>query len=380
MGLFDSYQFSPQAYEGQQGGLLDLIRSMQQAPQPAQQQPANYFQPQQQQPTGEAQLPPTAQPTQGQLMQPPQQRPPEAPGGLRAGFEGFIRNAHTGPIGAILGGVGSAMGMDDGNNVTVRALMSRGLDRDTARAAAKNPTLMSQLVPQLFGTKSGTVINNRLVNPATGQLIADFSDTKAPETKEFETAGGGKVAMQFNVKSGKWEPVPGIQGGGAGKPPAGYDWVDANDPKKGVAAIPGGPATHLPSETAGRIAMMDVGAEALPQARKVLMANRGPMGLKGLDGMASTTGIGEVGRAERSITTAIEGALRAMTGAAAPESEVKRYEGMFKPGPLDSVETATQKLNQLQDFIDGAKRLVNQGRGPAGNQHPNKPSDPLGIR
>lgn len=56
---------------------------------------------------------------------------------------------------------------------------------------------------------SGIVINNRLVDPKTGKQIADYSDTstKAPETKEFETPGGGKVPMQYNPSAKKWEPI-----------------------------------------------------------------------------------------------------------------------------------------------------------------------------
>ncbi len=193
MGLFDNYQFDQQSYGGGQGGLLDLIRSMQQAPQPAQQQPANYFQPQQPPMTGEAQLPPNAQPAMGQPQY--QQQPMEQPGGFRAGLEGFINNAHTGPIGALLGGVGSAMGMDGGNNVTVRALMSRGLDRDTAIAAARNPTMLAQLVPQLYETKAPT-LQETGTDPLTGQ----------------------KSFSQYDARRGTLTPIGGgqAQGGASG--------------------------------------------------------------------------------------------------------------------------------------------------------------------
>ena len=396
MGIFDNYQFNPQSFSGGQGGLLEMLMGLQQQPnggilpQPTGIPGSGPDAPTSQYAMGDTQVPLFGQPqaTDMSAQSRPQIAPqaqqqqmaPQQSGGLRAGFEGFMNNLHNGPIGAVMGGLGGAMGMDGGSNVTVKALMAKGLDLNTAKAAAANPTLLAALVPQLFGTKSGTVINNRLVNPATGQVIADFSDTKAPETKEFEGLNGGKVAMQFNARSGKWEPVPGIPSSGAGKPPANYTWVDPNDPEKGVKGIPGGPATQLPSEVAGRMAMMDIGAAELPKAREVLLRSRGSYGLKGLDGVGSTIGVGEVARAERSVRVAIEGALRSMTGAAAPDSEVKSYADKFLPSPMDSRETATQKLNQLQDFIDGAKRLVNQGRGPAANQSPGKPSDPLGIR
>lgn len=385
MGIFDGYQFQPQSYNGGQGGLLEMLMGMGKQPggvmpqSPQQPAPGSWPEsPQSSYAMGNTQVPLFGQaPQQPATDMSAQQRMPAAPMQSQQPQDtggGFLQSIRDNGI------LGSALGMDGGNNVTVKALVARGLDVATAKAAAKNPTLMAALVPQLFGTRSGTVINNRLVNPANGQVIADFSDTKAPETKEFETPNGGKVARQFNTKTGKWEEIPGIGGGGAGKPPANYTWVDPNDPKKGVEGIPGSAATQIPSEVAGRIAMMDVGAAELPKARETLMRNRGGFGLKGLDGVGSTVGVGEVARAERSVRVAIEGALRSMTGAAAPDSEVKSYADKFLPGPMDSRETATQKLNQLEDFINGAKRLVTQGRGPAGNQPTGKPSDPLGIR
>jgi hypothetical protein len=110
------------------------------------------------------------------------------------------------------------------------------------------------------------------------------------------------------------------------------------------------------------------------------MEGRGDTGTGISGAAASALNMGDTGRANRTVTVAIEGALRAMTGAAAPEAEVKRYENMFMPSPYDSRATATQKLNQLEDFLNNAQRLVTQGRNPGGDRPATRASDPLGLR
>lgn len=396
MGLLDSL-FDQNTYGGQGGGLLDMIRQSQQ--QSSQYQPsAGFGQPEQAPPMNiggyqmprmgdaaqfapppqdPAALPQNAQPAQGML---PQARPQETGFGdrLMAGFQGFANAG--GPLQALAGGI---QGLATGNtqqSQTAQYLASKGIDPAMAQTIASDPQLLRTILPQLMGGGAGTVINNRLVEPRTGRVIADFSDTKAPETKEFETAGGGKTAMQWDAASKSWKKVDGVGSGGAGKPPANYKWIDDSDPSKGVAAIPGGPGTHIPAETAGRIAMMETAAADLPKARETLMNGRNVTGTTIPNMAGSALNTGEYARANRTVTLAIEGALRAMTGAAAPETEVRRYKDLFMPSALDSRETATQKLNQLDDFISNASRLVKQGRGPAGNASPGRASDPFGIR
>jgi hypothetical protein len=87
---------------------------------------------------------------------------------------------------------------------------------------------------------------------------------------------------------------------------------------------------------------------------------------------------GDVGRAQRSVRTSIEAALRAMTGAAAPESEVRQYLEMYMPNARDSVESAQQKLTNLERFMRDTEAIVTQGRtssppstgGPPGSGGP----------
>lgn len=102
-GILDGYQFSPQGYGGQGGGLLDVFRMMQAAPM--------------QQPQGFAPEP-SALPPQAQLAQAPQpqavqpQAPqPQQPNHFGAGLNSFVGNLHNGPIAALLGGAVGLAGM-----------------------------------------------------------------------------------------------------------------------------------------------------------------------------------------------------------------------------------------------------------------------------
>lgn len=167
------------------------------------------------------------------------------------------------------------------------------------------------------------------------------------------------------------------------KAPSGYRWSTEDQ----LEAIPGGPATKLSSETAGRIAMMQTAREGLPDARDVFLKEWGVGGA--LDNVAAQIPYvgdiawlsGDIGRARRTVRTAIEAALRAMTGAAAPESEVDRYEGMFMPGVYDNQASAKQKLDQLDQFIARAEEIVTRGRRPSpltGNASPAGLNTPQG--
>jgi hypothetical protein len=160
-GLLD-YIFDPSSYTGNGGLLSRLTPSLAQIPQsqgfpqseqPQQAQPmsvgdyqmprmggSDLYQPQQ------VMTPPNAQPTQGQMAQAQQ----EQFNPLSAGFEGFARNLHTGPIGAVVGGVGSALGLGR-NNQTAQFLVSKGIEPALAKTIVSDPGLLRSVLPQLIG-------------------------------------------------------------------------------------------------------------------------------------------------------------------------------------------------------------------------------------
>lgn len=161
----------------------------------------------------------------------------------------------------------------------------------------------------------------------------------------------------------------------AGKAPAGYRW----GPDGKLETIPGGPATHISADVAGRLAMMRTAQVDLQKSREVFLKEWSTK-----DVANAQIGAGDIGRAQRNVTLAIEAALRAMTGAAAPDSEVRKYEGMFLPKSYDTLETRKQKLALLEGFINNAMQIATQGRGdlpalpsaPAAAQKP--PAAPKG--
>jgi hypothetical protein len=241
------------------------------------------------------------------------------------------RGGIAGILDAILAGIG---GRDlSSENMTVRALTARGIDPNLAAVISRNPQLLQPVLASLMGPRTPIVL------------------------------GPGQVAFD-----GQGRP---IAQGGPQQAPAGFEWVDPNDRSKGLRAIPGGPATHIPAEAAGRVAAMRASLQGLSEARRVYERAWGSADLwrqfwANVPGVGDVgTLSGEVGQAQRSVRTSIEAALRAMTGAAAPESEVRQYLEMYMPNARDSVESARQKLGNLERFMRDAEAVVTQGRTTA---------------
>lgn len=244
-------------------------------------------------------------------------------------------------------------------NMTVRALMSRGMDQDTAMTLARNPTALQQalltLAPKrpensklgpgdaVFGPDGKLVARNDVAAPRDVVVPAD--STLVRDGKPLYTTG----------------PKP-------EKPPAGFEWVDPNDKSKGLSAIPGGPGEHISSEVAGRLALMKTAREGIKQTRGVYEKAWGYGDLsKQIGSQLPVIGdlahvSGDIGIANRNIRTGVEAALRVMTGAAAPETEVARYAAMFTPGAKDTIESAKQKLDALEKFMENAEEMATRGR------------------
>lgn len=195
MALLDGY-FSQQTYGGNAGGLLDMLRMAQQTQQPSAGFPDSSYtmgnvqvpvfgQPEM---TGQATLPPNAQPTQGQL---PQQMTPQQPGlgdRLSAGFQGFAEGGGLLPALA-----GAAQGFSSGitpQNQTVKALIASGLDPALAQTIAKDKTLLRAVLPQIMGT-SGQTSDIREYEYAKKQ---GFNGTLA-EWMQRKRSGAGEYGM-----------------------------------------------------------------------------------------------------------------------------------------------------------------------------------------
>lgn len=103
---------------------------------------------------------------------------------LGAGILGFLNGGGSlgGSITAASEGFGSGIAPV---NLTERALMQKGLDPITAKAAARNPTLLAQILPQVFGSKQRKF--TQIGEGAFGDKQYGFVDEVAGKT--YDMAG-----------------------------------------------------------------------------------------------------------------------------------------------------------------------------------------------
>lgn len=150
--------------------------------------------------------------------------------------------------------------------------------------------------------------------------------------------------------------------------PPGYSWIDPNNPEAGVKPLPGF-EKPIPGDVAGKVAMMSMARKNIENSRGTFERpwNAGDVAKFGAANVPLVGDIGmlsgDVGMALRDIRVGVEAALRTMTGAAAPEQEVRRYVDMFSPRPTDTSDVVRQKIDGLMQFMADAERLVVQGRG-----------------
>lgn len=269
-------------------------------------------------------------------------------------------------------------------NLTVKMLMDRGgLPQEQAIAIARNPSMLNTALGSLFGPKPANfdlAPGSARYGP-TGNLIAR-NDERKPQLHSI--APGAALADESGNIIAQNDPR-------AKEPPAGYEWIDPRDPSKGVAAIAGGPATKGTGELAGKLALMKTARDAIKATKGALTEAWGVSGAiqSGLSD-ALPMASGAIGEAQRNVRAGIEAALRVMTGAAAPETEVVRYMNLFGPNARDSKQSAEQKLGLLERFMDEAEAFARQGhltrdemaarKAPAAAPKPAGAADPLGIR
>jgi hypothetical protein len=212
------------------------------------------------------------------------------------------------------------------------------------------------------------------INAGTDFFIAQARGLTTPKASEYKTFKPDQGIYRAGPAGMEVVREPQI-GASAGKPPAGYRYSQDGT---SLEAIPGGPATKLPGEMAGRMAALQTARRTMEDA-KAFYEN-----LSTGDRANQLLNRGEAGQAERTIGLAVEAALRAMTGAAAPENEVRTYMNMFAPSFDDSQATIKDKLQRLESFMADVETNVNQGRstGPAPAAAPQQsaPSQLLQIR
>lgn len=397
MGILDEY-FSPQTYSG----LLNLpwAKPPQEAAQ-AFNAPSSSYNfgnvnvPVYGQPDSAA-LPTNATPTSSpspMVPQVPQAAASAAGGGFKGGMEGFVQNLHNGPIGAIVGGIAGAMGTN--TNATERALMARGLDADTARAARQNPQILNALLPSLFNHNSfkftvlpdGTVVRE---NPRDGTVSPVYQSGTKPQFGVIGKDADGRERYGFiDAGKGSVKPIDPVSA------PA-EDFVTGPDGKK-IPIPPGVDRKSFVNEISRENAKIASGHRNEVQAKSEKFGNKMELAESNLQKLQGQ-GLDQWGRAMESVPFGmgnyatntnyqkykqardnfITALLRDESGAAIGTEEFNRYERELFPRPGDDAQTIAQKAETRRVAIEGMKKAA--GPGYKSPELPKAAPDPLGIR
>lgn len=294
----------------------------------------------------------SAQSRQPQLrasQESPQGLPPalSGSGGPRAGVRGFVNNLHTGPIGALVGAIGSAAGMQD--------------------PAQQNLKAQYEALVPLVGQQKAMLA---VLNPEAGKTIL----AQALEKKQygFQKLDGDTVL--------RTDPL-------TGKAEVAYGGGDEN--KNGIAG-PDGKIIKYPEglDSAGRkvfaneIARINadaaVGKKTGEQATAEIYANKMELSNKTLDTLASqgtsltgklTSGLPmgnylqspEYQKYKQAASNFITALLRKESGAAIGKEEFDRYDKEYMPQPGDGPEVLAQKTEARRVAIESMKKGAGAG-------------------
>ncbi len=247
MGLLDALQ------SGQGGGgLLAFLQSLQ--PQQSQTGPLSpdmtmgYGQ--------QPNIPPSVAQTNAQMQPPVPQQPPaviqaqpqqpqvyqqQSPGigdRLLAGLQGF---AHAnGPLPAIANAIsGLATGQrsdaegqqQQAQNLTLRALIQKGIDPTTAQAAVGNPELLKMLVTQNFGPHTVQTLGNGYVwDSHLNKAVQAYEPESKKTFTSYKDAMGNEVPGVFDPTEGKFTPMKGAATSQAQSLPSSIEELQKSDP------------------------------------------------------------------------------------------------------------------------------------------------------
>lgn len=244
---------------------------------------------------------------------------------------------------------------------------------DVVRANTQNT--QAALMPEVYkATTANDLARNRLdLELAPYTTLAKLKELNQPYSEmgklmydvqeglvspDIAQAQMGKAALETQLKEAQIRATNALaqsrgQGMGA-KAPSGYRYKDDNT----LEAIPGGPATKLTPESAAKIGAVEVAMKNLPKIRNVMNS------VNVFSAADWLRDAGAIGEAKRQVRQAVESALRAQTGAAAPETEVQRYTDLYMPRFDDTQATKQKKLDELEKFLSSTAAGMKLGRTP----------------
>jgi len=137
-------------------------------------------------------------------------------------------------------------------------------------------------------------------------------------------------------------------------PSSGFRFIDPTDPGLGEEPIPGGPADTLAVEAAAKVQQLEDGIRDIKEFKTFIFDEDGSVNRVNVANMNIGTPFTKGRTANILLLNAIEAKLRAESGAAVPETEVKRAGKRFRPRLIDLDETIEVKIRMLESFLQGA--------------------------
>lgn len=172
------------------------------------------------------------------------------------------------------------------------------------------------------------------------------------ERKTYNVPANAVAVMGPDNKVQITQPPAGITVNSTPAPSPGYRNV-FDDAGRVVSQekIPGGTADIQTPQQAATTASMQVAQDSLKQFKGMLFPDGKTPDVTLLTQMALNAPFTAGREANSLMDSALQSKLRADTGAAAPDSELKNYRRMFVPNVLDNEATIRTKLTLLESFL-----------------------------
>lgn len=280
------------------------------------------------------------QPPQAQAQQQPLPPALNNSGGLGAGLRGIVNNLHTGPLGALAGGIGNSLGL-------------QGPEQQNLKAQYE------ALVPLVGQQKAMLAV----LNPEAGKTIL----AQALEKKQYGfTKLDSDTIVRTDPLTGKAEIAYG--GGEDSKTITGPDG-------KPITIPPGVDRKTFVNEVSRANAKAAAGEKTEVQAKSEIFANKMEQSNKSITDGVGTSLTGKIAsglplgnyvqspdyqKYKQASSNFITALLRQESGAAISKSEFERYDKEYMPQPGDSSEVLAQKTEARRIAIEGMKK----GAGP----------------
>lgn len=251
-----------------------------------------------------------------------------------------------------------------------------------ATAAADQRKAMNDYLKSMSGKLTPEQQSYLASDPEAARAVAIESlkpkKYDAPTVQDFyDEKTGTNYKAQWNQGTGTWDRVGGSKAptngmtirqnpdgstevtyGGAAKAPAGYQW---NADNTALEPIPGGPATTLSSEVAGRVGLARSFLDQVPEI-KAEVAKGTVTGLYDR-AMAGNNSSSDQAAVYRKIQSGADSLQRMLTGAGMPASEAATYAARYLPTYTDSADSLNNKIDQLARELESIEATVTQGKG-----------------